>query len=76
MDGSCPEPRRVAVRMSSAWLAFARTGDPSTGELPWPAWRLDSRATVVFDTESRVVNGFRDEERVLLAGMQTKGPFD
>jgi hypothetical protein len=31
---------------------------------------------MVFDTESRVVNGFRDEERVLLAGMQAKGPFD
>ena len=76
MVGSGPEPRRVAERMSSAWLAFARTGDPSTEELPWPAWRPNSRATMVFDTESRVVNGFRDEERVLLAGMKTKGPFD
>ena len=62
--------------MSSAWLAFARTGDPSTQELPWPAWRPNHRATMVFDTESRVVNRFRDEERVLLAGMQTKGRFD
>jgi para-nitrobenzyl esterase len=76
MVGSGPEPRRVAERMSSAWLAFARTGDPSTKELPWPAWRPDLGATMVFDTESRVVNGFRDEERVLLASMQTKGPFD
>jgi para-nitrobenzyl esterase len=62
--------------MSSAWLAFARTGDPSTEELPCPAWRPNNRATMVLDTESCVVNGFRDEERVLLAGMQTKGSFD
>jgi para-nitrobenzyl esterase len=76
MVGTGPDPQRVADAMSSAWLAFARTGDPATPELPWPAWRPDSRATMVFDTEPRVVNGFRDDERTLLAGLATKGPFD
>jgi hypothetical protein len=30
----------------------------------------------VFDAESHVVNGFRDDERTLLAGLPSKGPFD
>ena len=30
----CPAAVNVAERMSSAWLAFARTGDPSAKELP------------------------------------------
>lgn len=62
--------------MSTAWLAFARTGNPSTPQLPWPAWRNDTGATMVFDIESRVVNGFRDDERKLLVATPTKGPFD
>ena len=31
---------------------------------------------LVFDIESRVVNGFRDDERKLLVITPTKGPFD
>jgi hypothetical protein len=31
---------------------------------------------MVFDTEPRVVSGFRDHERTLLAGLATNGPFD
>jgi para-nitrobenzyl esterase len=76
MVGTDPEPQRVADWMSSAWLAFARTGNPATPELHWPAWQPDSRATMVFDNESRVVNGFRDDERTLLASLSSKGPFD
>jgi len=76
MVGTGPEPQKVADQMSSAWLAFARTGDPSTPDLPWPAWRPDSRATMVFNTESEVVNAYRDDERTLLATINAKGPFD
>ena len=76
MVGTGPDPQRVADRMSSPWIAFARTGDPATPELHWPAWQPDSRATMVFDAEFHVVNGFRDDERTLLAGLSSKGPFD
>jgi para-nitrobenzyl esterase len=76
MVGTGPEPQRVADQMSSAWLAFARTGNPATPAQPWPPWRANSGATMVFNTESRVVNGFRDDERTLLASLPTKGPFD
>jgi para-nitrobenzyl esterase len=70
------EPQKVADQMSNAWLAFARTGNPSTPDMPWPAWQPDSRATMVFNVASATVNWYRDDERMLLAGMATKGPFD
>jgi len=69
-----PEARAACRRSecSSAWLAFARPAIRRQKSLPWPPWRPNNRATMVFDTESRVVNGFRTRS----AGMQTKGPFD
>jgi len=40
----------LAARMSEAWIAFARDGDPNHAGLPkWPAYSLDERATMVFD---------------------------
>ena len=44
------------------WLAFARTGDPSTNNLPWPKWDADSRQTVVLGESARVEDDFRGEE--------------
>ncbi len=40
--------------MSAAWVAFARTGDPSVpGGLHWPAYGA-SRKVMVFDERSGV----------------------
>ena len=55
MVGPGPEPQRIADLMSAAWIAFARTGNPNTDELPpWPAYDLENRATMVFDLNSEV----------------------
>jgi carboxylesterase type B len=43
----------LADRMSGAWLALVRTGDPATQQLSWPIECLDSHATMVFDAENR-----------------------
>ncbi len=67
MVGTGVDAQKVADQMSAAWIAFARSGSPATPSLPWPAWRPDSRATMVFDVQSRVIPGYRDEERMLLA---------
>ena len=70
MVGSGAEPSGLAEQMSSAWIAFARTGRPDTGAVPaWPAFTLGERATMVFDVQSLVVNDFRREERALLAAL-------
>jgi para-nitrobenzyl esterase len=59
-------PQKLAEQMSEAWLAFARTGNPNTAAIPdWPAYDVQRRATMVFDTQSRVVDDFRSHERQL-----------
>jgi len=56
----------LAARMSDAWIAFARTGNPNVKGLPeWPVFDLQRRATMVFDRETRVVNDPRGDERRL-----------
>ena len=58
----------VADRMSEAFIALARRGDPNHGGLaPWPKYELDRRATMVFDAETRVVDDPRGAERRLFA---------
>jgi para-nitrobenzyl esterase len=53
-------PQRLATEMHGAWVAFAAGGDPG-----WPRYGLDRRATMRFDTPSRVVDDPRLAERAL-----------
>jgi para-nitrobenzyl esterase len=56
----------VADAMSDALIAFARSGDPNHPGLPhWPQYDLQHRATMLFDTSSRVVDDPRGGERRL-----------
>jgi para-nitrobenzyl esterase len=51
-------------RLASAWVAFAKTGDPNNPQIPrWPAYDATARATMVFDTDTRVENDPRGEIR-------------
>jgi len=59
--GRGDEPQLVADQMSSAWIAFARTGDPG-----WPRYDAARRATMAFDLESRVVDDPQAEVRQIL----------
>ena len=64
--GTGDAPVVLADVMSSAWIAFARAGDPNVKGLPhWPAFDLDRRATMVFDRETRVIDDPRGRERRL-----------
>lgn len=64
--GGGPSARALAAKMSRSWSGFARNGNPDTSGLPhWPAYALDTRATMVFDNESKVVNDLDQEERLL-----------
>jgi para-nitrobenzyl esterase len=58
ISGNTPEARQMAHRMASSWVAFARTGNPNNPTVPhWPAYDLTNRATMIFDNQTRVVNG-------------------
>lgn len=73
--GDAPETRRLESVASAAWAAFARTGDPSTPELRWPAFDTKRRATMVFDVESRVVDDYMAPVRSILeAGEGPRAP--
>ncbi|MDZ4138831.1 MAG: carboxylesterase family protein, partial [Erythrobacter sp.] len=64
--GTVPDPTKAQSTMSAVvmdtFVRFARSGDPG-----WPAYDLDTRATMVFDRQSQVVNDPRGWERRLFA---------
>ncbi|HEV1288081.1 MAG TPA: carboxylesterase/lipase family protein [Bryobacteraceae bacterium] len=53
-----PLEKALWQRFASSWVSLARTGDPN-----WPAYDSDKRATMVFNTETRVENDPRSEIR-------------
>ncbi len=55
MTGGGAEPRRLAEKVSDAWINFARQGDPSHKGLPrWQAFTSDHGATMIFDKQCEV----------------------
>jgi para-nitrobenzyl esterase len=67
LTGDSAAARALEQQMSSAWVAFARTGDPNIDSLPkWPAYDARRRATMVFDSPPRVENDPKGEVRRLL----------
>lgn len=49
---------KLADKMSSAWINFAKTGNPNvTGKLPdWKTYTMENGETMYFDNECRIVN--------------------
>jgi para-nitrobenzyl esterase len=63
---------KAARNMSRAWAAFARTSNPTHDEIPnWPAYTLETRATMFLDAECKVVNDPYREERLLWQQLTT-----
>jgi len=53
--GGTAEARALAAKMSGAWLAFARTGNPNHPGLPhWPTVSRAAVPNMVFDRACRV----------------------
>ena len=60
-NGICGSGRKdgrlMCMRLASTWIAFAKTGTPDNEHIPhWPTYDSTARATMVFDTNTRVVN--------------------
>lgn len=67
MTGGGEEAMALADKVSDAWIAFARTGDPNTPKLPhWPAYDAKDRATMVINNVSKVVNDPLREQRIAM----------
>ncbi len=57
----------LADKVSDAWIAFARSGNPNTPKLPrWPTFNAQDRATMVFDNVSKMVNDPLREQRIAM----------
>jgi para-nitrobenzyl esterase len=57
----------LADKVSDAWIAFARKGDPSVSRLPrWTPFTSANRPTMVFNNESKVENDPIREQRLAM----------
>ncbi len=69
MTGSGEDRYALAAKISGAWVAFARTGNPSQKGLAWPAYNTAKRATMILDDKCEVVDDPRKEVRLALASL-------
>ena len=62
-----PEAQALADKVSAAWAAFARTGNPNVPALPkWPAYSAKSRDTMLFNNTNSVVSDPDREPRLIM----------
>jgi para-nitrobenzyl esterase len=55
LAGDKPEKYQLAAAMSEAWIAYARTGNPSHPGIPkWEPYTLNKRNTMLFNVQSRL----------------------
>jgi para-nitrobenzyl esterase len=67
LTGGGADAMALADKVSDAWIAFARSGDPNTPKLPhWPAFYSKDRATMVINNVSKVVNDPLREQRLAM----------
>jgi para-nitrobenzyl esterase len=66
--GDSPSAWRLALQMQDAWIAFAKSGDPSTPGLAWPRYGT-GRNMMVFGENSHVATAPYEEERAAWDGI-------
>jgi para-nitrobenzyl esterase len=67
MTGGGKEAYALADKMSSAWINFARTGNPNAKKLPnWPAYTQQNGTMMIFDNKCEVKNN-PDKELLSIA---------
>ena len=62
---------RLAAQMQDAWIAFAKTGNPSSPSLAWPAYGAE-RKTMVLGENSHVEDAPYELERAAWDGLDNK----
>jgi para-nitrobenzyl esterase len=70
--------RKLEADSAGAWASLARTGNPNHKGLPnWPAYSVDKRAVMIFDTPCRVENDPTGEVRHIMKkrGGNVGGPL-
>ena len=71
MTGAMQARYELAHKMSAAWAAFARNGDPNHADIPdWPAFDPADYPTMMFGDDVRMVRDPNREERLALAALR------
>jgi para-nitrobenzyl esterase len=71
MTGARQDRYDLAHKMSAAFAAFARTGNPNHADLPkWPAFNARTYPTMVFGNECKVQDDPNREERLALKAIR------
>jgi para-nitrobenzyl esterase len=70
-SGGGPRAAAMAAKVADAWIAFARTGNPSTSSLPWPAYTRERREIMVLNDECAVIPDPSVAERNMWATIYT-----
>ena len=64
------ELQELSLQMQHAWLAFARTGDPSHDGLPhWPVANSADRPAMRFDLTRELLHDHDGDQRALWEGI-------
>src|SRR5690606_12196878 len=73
MTGTSPDRAELAQKMSAAWAAFARNGNPNHGGIPrWEAWTPERFQTMVFDRDIRAVDDPNSGTRKAIAELRAR----
>jgi para-nitrobenzyl esterase len=65
-SGVGPDADYLSGQMMDAWIAFAKTGDPSHPSIgAWPAYSTAERQTMIFGRSSGVLDAPFEEERAI-----------
>lgn len=76
--------RQLSRKMTAALVAFANTGNPSTPDVPWPAWSPEKEAYINFGDQIEIVTINRKRLQFMAAnrpapappGARPRGPRD
>ncbi|KXZ20858.1 para-nitrobenzyl esterase [Bacillus nakamurai] len=60
------DTKQLSKQIQSAWLAFAKTGNPNTPHFNWPEYQTSSRDTLIFNTAVSVESDPDSEKRRIL----------
>jgi para-nitrobenzyl esterase len=75
VGGWTDEGQMMADRVASAYVAFARNGDPNNPAIPaWPKWNSATRPMMVFDINTRAETNYRKSLMDLWANAPAAAP--
>lgn len=57
------EVKQLSHTIQSAWLAFAKTGNPSCEDVQWPVYTEDKRETLILNCELSIEHDPDGEKR-------------